>query len=545
MILSRPFPRYIGLWMVVVMAVIAVTGYFAIRRDVENLREISQDNLLWTATQMEVELLRFEVATALVASNGTQESLDAMREQFDILWSRVSLIRSGRIGEVLRGYDAGHGAIMAIADYLKQIDATVAALDPSDTKTLNQILSDVQKLQQALRLYTLRVVRGDTGAEEQVRDHIQSSALITAAISAGVLLVLALSVVLVLRENKRQRVVAEMNLEMAEAAEASSRAKSRFLTMMSHELRNPLNGVLGPLALLGQSDIPAPQKRLVEQANLSGKSMLQMLSGLLDYGEMQGGQLRLRCEPFRIAALAEGVHQDLAGLEAAEFAVSVAPDTPEMMYGDQQRLRQIFVHLGEYVLETCDRSSARLTFSLKEDVLIGEFSFASATVGMDWRLGLLSGMSESAPDQVTAEALRPLIARGLISAANGVLTLGEEKEGRRVIRVAIPARPVEFERIRVHLETRSTALAAIYRAALRSDRVIFVDPDGDEPVDLVLVDATIVGADPLMSRLRERFPNALFVSLGQPRSPGYFDDIVEVPGDMGRLRTSVFARLAS
>lgn len=545
MILSRPFPRYIGLWMVVVMAVIAVTGYFAIRRDVENLREISQDNLLWTATQMEVELLRFEVATALVASNGTQESLDAMREQFDILWSRVSLIRSGRIGEVLRGYDAGHGAIMAIADYLKQIDATVAALDPSDTKTLNQILSDVQKLQQALRLYTLRVVRGDTGAEEQVRDHIQSSALITAAISAGVLLVLALSVVLVLRENKRQRVVAEMNLEMAEAAEASSRAKSRFLTMMSHELRNPLSGVLGPLALLGQSDIPAPQKRLVEQANLSGKSMLQMLSGLLDYGEMQGGQLRLRCEPFRIAALAEGVHQDLAGLEAAEFAVSVAPDTPEMMYGDQQRLRQIFVHLGEYVLETCDRSSARLTFSLKEDVLIGEFSFASATVGMDWRLGLLSGMSESAPDQVTAEALRPLIARGLISAANGVLTLGEEKEGRRVIRVAIPARPVEFERIRVHLETRSTALAAIYRAALRSDRVIFVDPDGDEPVDLVLVDATIVGADPLMSRLRERFPNALFVSLGQPRSPGYFDDIVEVPGDMGRLRTSVFARLAS
>lgn len=545
MILSRPFPRYIGLWMVVVMAVIAVTGYFAIRRDVENLREISQDNLLWTATQMEVELLRFEVATALVASNGTQESLDAMREQFDILWSRVSLIRSGRIGEVLRGYDAGHGAIMSIADYLKQIDATVAALDPSDTKTLNQILSDVQKLQQALRLYTLRVVRGDTGAEEQVRDHIQSSALITAAISAGVLLVLALSVVLVLRENKRQRVVAEMNLEMAEAAEASSRAKSRFLTMMSHELRNPLNGVLGPLALLGQSDIPAPQKRLVEQANLSGKSMLQMLSGLLDYGEMQGGQLRLRCEPFRIAALAEGVHQDLAGLEAAEFAVSVAPDTPEMMYGDQQRLRQIFVHLGEYVLETCDRSSARLTFSLKEDVLIGEFSFASATVGMDWRLGLLSGMSESAPDQVTAEALRPLIARGLISAANGVLTLGEEKEGRRAIRVAIPARPVEFERIRVHLETRSTALAAIYRAALRSDRVIFVDPDGDEPVDLVLVDATIVGADPLMSRLRERFPNALFVSLGQPRSPGYFDDIVEVPGDMGRLRTSVFARLAS
>ena len=48
--------------------------------------------------------------------------------------------------------------------------------------------------------------------------------------------------------------------------------------MMSRELRNPLNGMLGPLALLDQSDIPARLKRLVEQAYQSGHSMLQMLS---------------------------------------------------------------------------------------------------------------------------------------------------------------------------------------------------------------------------------------------------------------------------
>jgi hypothetical protein len=97
----------------------------------------------------------------------------------------------------------------------------------------------------------------------------------------------------------------------------------------------------------------------------------------------------------------------------------------------------------------------------------------------------------------------------------------------------------------VHLETRSEALATIYQAALRSDRVAFVPAGNSEPVDVVLVDSTSVGEVPLMSRLRARFPGALFVSLGTPQSPDLFDDIVETPNDMSRLRTSILGRLAS
>ena len=126
-----------------------------------------------------------------------------------------------------------------------------------------------------------------------------------------------------------------------------------------------------------------------------------------------------------------------------------------------------------------------------------------------------------------------------------MLTLYADADGRRAIRVAVPSRRVAFEKIRVHLETRSTALAAIYKAALRSDRVIFVEPDSPGPVDLVLVDATTIGADTLMSQLRYRYPDALFVSLGLPQSPNFFDDIVETPNDIGTLRTRVLGRLAS
>ena len=65
------------------------------------------------------------------------------------------------------------------------------------------------------------------------------------------------------------------------------------------------------------------------------------------------------------------------------------------------------------------------------------------------------------------------------------------------------------------------------------------------PVDVVLVDSTSVGEASLMSRLRARFPGALFVSLGAPQAPDFFDDVVETPSDMTRLRHSIFRRLAS
>ena len=471
--------------------------------------------------------------------------LAELRERFDILWSRVFMLDNGRVGDLLRRYDEGHDSVTAISDYLERLDAVVAALVPGDATPIDEVLGELKSFQQNLRLYTLRVVRAETAAAALVRDRIQSSAQTTAVISLAAVVISVLSLFLILRENRRQQELADINRRTAEEAEQSSRAKSRFLTMMSHELRNPLNGVLGPLALLGQSELADRHKRLVGQALHSGQAMLQMLAGLLDYGEMQDGRLRLKIEPFRVSALAELVRDALSGEGAEGVEVRLLPGTPERLLGDADRLRQIFVHLSEYVLEGRDPTGVALVFSYANGSLVGEVGFTVHGAEMDWKLDLLMGLSEIAPDQVSSDALRPLIARGLIAAARGLLTLADQADGRRAIRVAVPCEAVRMEQIRVHLETRSAALAAIYQAALRSDRVVFATPGAQGPVDVVLVDSTSVEEEPLMSRLRARFPEALFVSLGLPQSPDFFDDILEAPNDMSRLRTSILGRLAS
>lgn len=541
---SQPIPRYLGILVLLAMSGFAAVGFLSIRRDVENLRIISQDNTQWSASQMEIELLRFRMSLAALRVNPTPQAQAEMLERFDILWSRVFMMGQGHVGENLRRYDAGHGSVAAIGAYLEQIDPAVTAFDLGDRRALADIEQTLAAFQQELREYTLRVLRTDATAAERVRERIKGSARTTALISLAAVLISFLSLVLILREGRRQRQIIEISRRSAEQAELAMRTKSRFLTMMSHELRNPLNGVLGPLALLRQGGLAERHLRLVEQARNSGNSMLQMLSGLLDYGEIQDGRIRFKQEPFRLGALAESLREALAAEGAGGARVSLREGAPDRVVGDTDRLKQIFVHLTVYVLDGRDATGTAVSFAYETDSLVGEIDFAGDGADLDWKLGLLMGLSEMGPQEVTTEALRPMIARGLIAASGGVITLFD-RDGRRAIRVGIPAAAVRAERVRVHLETRSEALGAIYRAALRSDRVAFLDPDSREPVDVVLVDTAGAGEQPLMSTLRGRFPGALFVSLGHPQSPEAFDDIVETPNDMSRLRNSILERFAS
>ena len=533
------------------MAAFAAIGFVSIRKNVEDLRIISQDNILWTASQMEVELLRFHNSISQLKSAQTEEILENAKERFDFLWSRVFIMGKGRVGELIRSYDEGHGSLDALANYLVEMDPILQNLDPTDTETIARISDDLEELQKGLRLFTLQVVRGDTANAALVRNKIQDSAQTTALISLGAVFLSVLALMLILRENRRQSELAAISRRAAELAEQSSRAKSRFLSMMSHELRNPLNGVLGPLALLKQGSASETHERLIAQASSSGQSMMQMLAGLLDYAELQDGKFKLDPAPFSAADLAQSIRETLVAQGAADVETAVGEGVPEFLEADSDRLRQVFVNLAEYLFEVTPPETMRLSFTHDGAFLVGDIWFESDAPAIDWKLDLLTGLETVAPDQVSSDALRPLIAQGLVSASGGTIELIDDvQEGRlrprsRAIRVRVPAAEFVFPTLRVHFETRSAALATIYQAALKSERVTFAAADAaSSEVDVVLVDSAGMGGTPILDGLRNRFPKAVFVSLGVPEAPHLFDEVVEKPKDVGRLKTRMMGKRA-
>jgi hypothetical protein len=154
--------------------------------------------------------------------------------------------------------------------------------------------------------------------------------------------------------------------------------------------------------------------------------------------------------------------------------VTVARDMPDMVWGDVDRLTQIFVYFAEYVIGSARSAEVEVAFGHEDEHLVGRIAFADVDAVPGWKLDLLMGLSGDMRRPFASDALGPLIARGLLGTVRGLLTLAEDAAGRRVVRVAVPARRVAFEKIRIHLETRSAALETLYRVALRSDRVEFL-----------------------------------------------------------------------
>lgn len=541
--MRRP-PRQLGFIILLAAAAIAAMGSVAMWRDASELDSRGRGAMLWWGSQTEIDMLKLELRLANLRTLRSEQALAGVKSSFDVLWSRIAMTGEGEIGERLREFDRGGGALRDLSDFMHETDAIIGNLRADDVERVSEILRRLEAFHRPLRLYTLSVMRDDAEMAQDLRDRISWSARMIVVVSGLALLLCFISLAAMMRENRTQRAMARISRRAADAAELASRTKSRFLAMMSHELRNPLNGVLGPLALLGQSEIGPRQRRLLEQASQSGHAMSQMLESLLDYGEIQDGGLATRPEPMRVGALAEMVRARVQASTGVVFATRVAEGTPEILRGDPNRLAQVFMHLSEYLLESCDPDSISLEFSYRPERLVGDLALRRAQ-GLDWKLALLLELNGADPDQLSSDALRPLIARGLLSVLGGTLLVEEGPEGLRVVRVTVPTREMALKQVRIYLDTRSKALAAIYRAALRSDEVIFEESATSGAVDLVLVEAARAENDLEMRALRARYPNALFVALGLPGRPAAFDEVVPEPNDFEDLRSKIMNRLAS
>lgn len=148
-----------------------------------------------------------------------------------------------------------------------------------------------------------------------------------------------------IQERKRSQAEAESARQLAEVA---NRTKTEFLANISHEVRTPLNGVMGLIRLLMDSPLSSDQRHWLTLMDDSAHTLLGLLNDVLDLSKIEAGKMSVETTPFDVADVVEQTCAPLvaqATLKPLQVDIHIHPGLSGMAQGDPGKLRQVLTNL--------------------------------------------------------------------------------------------------------------------------------------------------------------------------------------------------------
>lgn len=152
------------------------------------------------------------------------------------------------------------------------------------------------------------------------------------------------------RKNNREEQLRENLNETVELAQAASAAKSSFLSSMSHDIRTPLNAIVG-FTSLARSSIGDATKQLgyIDHIDVASRHLLSLINDILDMSEIESGRIKLNESPFYLSEFINEfttLVKPLADDKHQKLTISYDIDNDNLLIGDSMRLKQIVLNLA-------------------------------------------------------------------------------------------------------------------------------------------------------------------------------------------------------
>ncbi len=335
---------------VVLLAGAAVYVSYELYRHQRILETSIRYNVAWSVSQSVTEFLRLQQVIYQAALDGEDSEANL---RYDICVNRISLLRAGEVARFVSSDPVLTGVVDRFEQRLRQIEPLIETIaDPKNARQALDILepgtADLIRLSAASNVYSAGL------AAEGQADLIEMHWLFTTFVGVLIVFGVILIIVLVRRmtelgstKRRLEESAGELRLALVQA-DAAGKAKARFLATMSHEVRTPMNAVLGLAGALLDEQLPPRQREVVETIRSSGDSLLRILNDILDFSKLDADCMTLEDAPFSPAALTREAVSLLAPRAAAKsltVSADADADVAPTLMGDAGRIRQILLNL--------------------------------------------------------------------------------------------------------------------------------------------------------------------------------------------------------
>lgn len=265
-----------------------------------------------------------------------------------------------------------------------------------------------------------------------------------------------------LRDISDRREAEEKLLKARDEALSSEQAKSRFIAVMSHEMRTPLNGLLGSLDLLKSTALNEKQAHLTDMMQSSGQLLLHHVNDVLDISRLEGGNLANDLSPLDLDALIDEIVESQSALSATK-GLDLRYDRPDPRIGfvitSSIGLRQILLNLVNNAIKFTEKGAVVVKAAIVDDAKRLRLTVTDTGAGI-----LPADQGRIFDDFVTLDSsfgrkadgtgLGLGIARRLVQAIGGTIGVESQPKQGSLFWLEIPYRPAAA--VKAPTKTRTT-----------------------------------------------------------------------------------------
>ncbi|GGO08153.1 ATP-binding response regulator [Saccharibacillus kuerlensis] len=232
-------------------------------------------------------------------------------------------------------------------------------------------------------------------------------------------------------------------------AQQESKNKAHFVAVLSHEIRNPLNGIVAMSDLLQETELTEEQQNYMDIIQSSNESLLELVNGILDMSRLEAGKMTVAYNPFDLINTVENLIYTLAPQafgKNVEVILKVESEIPLFVVGDALKVRQIFLNLMQNAIKFTHEGE--ISFELKRIPTLEENNISVSFVIHDTGIGMsekqlkhifdvYTQVHESSQHTYEGAGLGMSITKNLIELLGGELEVSSEEGKGTTIEVML------------------------------------------------------------------------------------------------------------